>query len=141
MGIGGFCMSSKYFTLEEANLQLPFVDQELRTLQSLKRQFQEKYQELKREKQGYNQVQPASEEADPFFTLETELEFLQIEAKTHMTSLEMKGIELKDIDIGLVDFPALIDGDEVLLCWRQGEEKINYYHSRQDGFSGRKWIE
>jgi hypothetical protein len=58
-----------------------------------------------------------------------------------MTSFEMKGIELKDIDIGLVDFPTLIQGHEVLLCWRQGEERINYYHSRQDGFSGRKWIE
>jgi hypothetical protein len=134
-------MLPRYFTLVEANLQLPFVDQELRTLQSLKRQFQEKYEELKRKKQAYIQVEQATEESDPFFTLETELEFLQIEAKTHMTRLEMKGIELKDIDIGLVDFPALIHGDEVLLCWRQGEERINYYHSRQDGFSGRKWIE
>jgi hypothetical protein len=134
-------MSPKYFTIEEANLQLPFVEQELRTLQSLKRQFQEKYQELRRNKQAYHQAERDSEETDPFFTLETELEFLQIEAKTHMTSFEMKGIELKDIDIGLVDFPALIQGEEVLLCWRQGEERINYYHSRQDGFAGRKWIE
>jgi hypothetical protein len=133
-------MEPKYFTLEEANLQLPFVDKELRTLQSLKKQFQEKYQDLRSRKQAYEFAHPAIEEADPFFTLESELEFLQIEAKTHMSSFEMKGIELKDIDIGLVDFPALIQGNEVLLCWRQGEAQINYYHSRQDGFSGRKWI-
>jgi hypothetical protein len=134
-------MSSKYFTLDEANLMLPFVDQELITLQALKRQFQEKYLDLRRKKQAYNGSHPVSTEKDPFFTLETELEFLQIEAKTHMNSIEMKGIELKDIDIGLVDFPSIIGGNEVLLCWRQGEERIGYYHSRQDGFSGRQSIE
>jgi hypothetical protein len=69
-------MLPKYFTLEEANLQLPFVEQELRTLQSLKGQFQEKYQELRRKKQADLQVELDSEDADPFFTLETELEFL-----------------------------------------------------------------
>jgi hypothetical protein len=134
-------MSPKYFTIQEANMLLPFVDQELIKLQALKRQFQEKYLELRRKKQNYNESQQSSTDNDPFFTLETELEFLQIEAKTHMNSIEMKGIELKDIDIGLVDFPAIIKGNEVLLCWRQGEVKIGYYHGRQDGFSGRQAIE
>jgi hypothetical protein len=134
-------MSPKYFTLDEANLLLPFVDQELITLQALKRQFQEKYLDLRRKKQAYNGNHQVSTEKDPFFTLETEMEFLQIEAKTHLNSFELKGIELKDIDIGLVDFPSIIDGNEVLLCWRQGEERIGYYHSRQDGFSGRQSIE
>jgi hypothetical protein len=134
-------MPTKYFSLEEANQQLIFVDRELRILQTLKRQFQEKYLDLRRKKEDYKEIQQKVTDMDPFFTLETELEFLQIEAKTHMNSFEMKGIELKDIDIGLVDFPAIMDGNEVLLCWRQGEERITYYHSRQDGFSGRKSIE
>jgi hypothetical protein len=134
-------MSSKYFTVDEANLLLPFVDQELIKLQALKREFQEKYLDLRRKKQTYNEIQQNSTDKDPFFTLESELEFLQIEAKTHMNSIEMKGIEIKDIDIGLVDFPAIINGTEVLLCWRQGEERIGYFHGRQDGFSGRQAIE
>jgi hypothetical protein len=134
-------MSPKYFTIDEANLLLPFVDQELLTLQAIKRHFQEKYLDLRRKKQAFNGGHPLLTEKDPFFTLETELEFLQIEAKTHLNSIEMKGIELKDIDIGLVDFPSIIDGNEVLLCWRQGEERIGYYHSRKDGFSGRQSIE
>jgi hypothetical protein len=45
---------------------------------------------------------------------------------------------LKDIDRGLVDFPALLDGQEVLLCWRQGEERIAHYHGSEDGFAGRR---
>jgi hypothetical protein len=139
--IGVMVMPTKYFSLEEANEQLIFVDRELRILQTLKRQFQEKYLDLRRKKEDYKGNQQKFTDPDPFFTLETELEFLQIEAKTHMNSFEMKGIELKDIDIGLVDFPAIMDGNEVLLCWRQGEERISYYHSRQDGFSGRKSIE
>jgi hypothetical protein len=134
-------MSSKYFTVDEANLLLPFVDQELIKLQALKREFQEKYLDLRRKKQTYNEIQQNSTDKDPFFTLESELEFLQIEAKTHMNSIEMKGIEIKDIDIGLVDFPAIINGNEVLLCWRQGEVSIGYYHGRLDGFSGRQAIE
>lgn len=134
-------MLNKYFTLDEANLQLPFVEHELLILQNLKKQFQEKYQDLKREKHSYNENHNTENDQDPFFTQETELEFLQIEAKTHMSSFEMKGIELKDIDLGLVDFPAIIQGEEVLLCWRQGEEQISYYHSREDGFAGRKRID
>jgi hypothetical protein len=139
--IGVMVMPTKYYSLEEANQQLIFVDRELRILQTLKRQFQEKYLDLRRKKEDYKENQQKVADKDPFFTLETELEFLQIEAKTHMNSFEMKGIELKDIDIGLVDFPAIMDGNEVLLCWRQGEERISYYHSREDGFSGRKSIE
>jgi hypothetical protein len=134
-------MTSRYFTLDEANLLLPFVDQALIKLQALKREFQEKYLDLRRKKQVYNDNHQNSSDKDPFFTLETELEFLQIEAKTHMNSIEKKGIEIKDIDIGLVDFPAIINGTEVLLCWRQGEERIGYFHGRQDGFSGRQAIE
>jgi hypothetical protein len=130
-------MTKKYFTLEEANLLLPSVDQELRTLQGLKRQFEDKYLELRRQKEVHTHPLGESEQ-DPFFMLEAELEFLQIEARNHIQGFYRKGVELKDIDIGLVDFPAELSGEEVLLCWRQGEEKISYYHSRNDGFAGRK---
>jgi hypothetical protein len=138
--IGGIIfMAAKYFTLAEANELIPVVDQDLRALQSLKRQFETKYLELKKLKEVSYATEVGLED-DPFFTLETELEFLQIEAKNHIQSFQIKGIELKDIDIGLVDFPALLDDQEVLLCWRQGEAKIEYYHTRNDGFAGRKPI-
>jgi len=134
-------MITKHFTLDEANSLLPFINQELTFLQTLKREFQAKYLELKRKKHAYNEIKQGSFEQDPFFLLETELEFMQIDAKNHMNSVEMKGIELKDIDMGLVDFPAIYKNAEVLLCWRQGEGSIGFYHSREDGFSGRQAIE
>ena len=48
------------------------------------------------------------------------------------------GVEVKDLDEGLVDFPALHRGETVLLCWQLGEEEIGYWHSPQDGFAGRR---
>jgi hypothetical protein len=48
------------------------------------------------------------------------------------------GIEVKDLDEGLVDFPALRGGETVLLCWRLGEDEIRYWHTVEDGFAGRR---
>jgi hypothetical protein len=48
------------------------------------------------------------------------------------------GVEVKDLDEGLVDFPALHRGETVLLCWRLGEDEIGYWHLPADGFAGRR---
>jgi hypothetical protein len=48
------------------------------------------------------------------------------------------GVEVKDLDEGLVDFPALRRGETVLLCWRLGEDEIRYWHTVQEGFAGRR---
>jgi len=47
------------------------------------------------------------------------------------------GVIVKDVDRGLVDFPALREGEEVLLCWHVGEDEIRYWHGVDDGFGGR----
>ncbi|WNR43622.1 DUF2203 domain-containing protein [Paenibacillus roseipurpureus] len=127
---------NKWFSLEEANGLLPFVDQELRKMQDLKREFEEKYMELRHLKNEH--AEKPGTEKDPFFVMEAALEFLQIEARGLIQNFQKTGIELKDIDTGLVDFPALIDGQEVLLCWKQGEDQIRYYHGKHDGFAGRR---
>jgi hypothetical protein len=48
------------------------------------------------------------------------------------------GALVKDLDDGLVDFPATRDGEDVLLCWRLGEDEIGFWHGLDEGFSGRK---
>lgn len=128
----------KWFSLEEANQLLPFVDGELKKMQALKREFEEKYMELRHKKNEYASMPSA--EKDPFFVMEAALEFLQIEARGLLQSFQKTGIELKDIDMGLVDFPTVMNGQEVLLCWKQGEDGIRYYHGEQDGFAGRRPI-
>jgi hypothetical protein len=51
------------------------------------------------------------------------------------------GAQVKDADEGLVDFPALRDGEEVLLCWKLGEDEIAFWHGLEDGFAGRRPVE
>jgi len=48
------------------------------------------------------------------------------------------GAEVKDLDEGLIDFPALRHGETVLLCWKLGEDEIRYWHYVEDGFAGRQ---
>jgi hypothetical protein len=49
-----------------------------------------------------------------------------------------QGVQVKDMDRGLIDFPSEVDGEDALLCWHVGEERIAFWHSPQDGFAGRK---
>jgi hypothetical protein len=49
-----------------------------------------------------------------------------------------QGVHVKDMDRGLIDFPAEVDCQDALLCWHVGEERIAYWHSPEDGFAGRK---
>ena len=53
-------------------------------------------------------------------------------------ALQALGILVKDLDEGLVDFPALRGEEEVLLCWRLGEDEVGFWHSVEDGFAGRR---
>jgi hypothetical protein len=48
------------------------------------------------------------------------------------------GAEVKDLDTGLIDFPALRNGETVLLCWQLGEDEIGFWHGTDDGFAGRR---
>jgi hypothetical protein len=52
--------------------------------------------------------------------------------------IQSHGAQVKDLDTGLLDFPALREGEIVLLCWRVGEDSIEYWHGLEEGFAGRK---
>ena len=55
--------------------------------------------------------------------------------------LALIGVQLKDADTGLLDFPSLREGEEVLLCWRVGEPAVEWYHGLEDGYAGRRRID
>jgi len=52
--------------------------------------------------------------------------------------LQQLGVQVKDLDRGLVDFPARRNGEEVLLCWQVGEDEVAFWHGVEEGFAGRK---
>jgi hypothetical protein len=56
------------------------------------------------------------------------------------SKLEHLGVELKDLDTGLVDFPAMKFNEPVYLCWKLGESEVLYWHGRSEGFRGRKFL-
>ncbi|NHZ72240.1 MAG: DUF2203 family protein, partial [Aquificales bacterium] len=66
-------------------------------------------------------------------------DFDTIERMIH--AIQGYGCVVKDINVGLLDFPAEKDGQEVFLCWRYGEEEIAYYHDIHEGFNGRSLID
>ena len=62
-------------------------------------------------------------------------------AKDAMAEVEAIGVQIKDLDMGLLDFPCVVDDQIVLLCWKYGEEKIEFWHGLEEGFRGRKPID
>jgi hypothetical protein len=60
------------------------------------------------------------------------------EAKDTLAEIDAIGVQVKDLDQGLLDFPCTIDGRTILLCWKLGEKEIGYWHSPEVGFEGRK---
>lgn len=55
-----------------------------------------------------------------------------------LEAIQELGVLVKDLDTGLVDFPSIREGEEVLLCWRLGEDEVAFYHGYDDGFAGRR---
>lgn len=129
-------MSKIYFTLEEANKLLPTLEKELIDLQDLRKQFQYKSEQLNKIKEST--THELKTETESVFMIESKLEFMEMQAQLHVYNIQSYGAQLKDIDMGLLDFPAIIKGEEVLLCWKQGESKITHYHGEHEGFAGRR---
>jgi hypothetical protein len=58
-------------------------------------------------------------------------------AKDTLSEIDAIGVQVKDLDIGLLDFPCKVDGEIVLLCWRMGEPTITHWHGTEEGYAGR----
>ena len=62
-------------------------------------------------------------------------------AKDAVAEIDATGVQVKDLDIGLLDFPCIVGDDVILLCWKLGEKGIKHWHGTQEGFAGRKPID
>ncbi len=69
-----------------------------------------------------------------------QLDFMVKELMQKISELEDLGVKLRDIDSGLVDFPAKRFGETVFLCWKHGEQTIEFWHSEDEGFASRKHL-
>jgi hypothetical protein len=116
---------TKYFTPEEARRTLPLVNKIVKDILSTTRE-----------------MRLLAEEIGPHAEENEEIKKMAADVEGFMRELEEIGCLFKDwnFTIGLVDFPAMIDGEEVYLCWKSDEEDIEYYHGMDEGFAGRKPI-
>jgi hypothetical protein len=79
-------------------------------------------------------------DAEQLRRLDEELEAESRAVARCVLELSELGVQVKDLDRGLLDFPALRGDEEVLLCWHVGEDEIRYWHGVDEGFAGRKLL-
>ena len=130
-------MPERYFTAEEANEALeavrPLAERLVAHRQALTEAQSRHGEVLSRIAGNGGGIQP-SELAELAGAVERET----VEIARCIEGIHAQGAQVKDLDRGLVDFPALRQGEEVCLCWQVGEEKIAYWHGLEEGFAGRK---
>jgi hypothetical protein len=121
----------KIFTVQEANALLPNV----RTIAG---KIQRAHQHLGRYREDAKKAAEAAEQGGGGLTDGVAYAAILTELTTHLHELEALGVQLKDFERGLVDFPSLRDGRVVLLCWQLGEgDELEWWHDVDAGFAGR----
>ena len=133
-------MADRYFTPDEANEALD----EVRPLAERMVEHRRRQLEATAKRAGLvSQIQGNGGGLAPsdLAELEVEIEHHATELDRCVAQLVRLGVQVKDTAVGLVDFPAHHGEEEVLLCWRVGEESVEYWHSLDEGFAGRKPIE
>lgn len=73
--------------------------------------------------------------------LNAELSSLASSVAECLDALDELGVQVKDLDAGLLDFPSQRNGEPVLLCWRVGEDAVSWWHHSETGFAGRRPID
>jgi hypothetical protein len=134
-------MSDRTFTLEEAQSLLSVLESLLRTsidgkklIESVDAELQETaHRVFLNGGMFLNVVHLARRKAEREKTIQR--------VRDAMAEIDAIGVQVKDLDIGLLDFPCKVDGKIVLLCWKLGEQGITHWHGTEEGFAGRKPID
>jgi len=134
-------MADRTFTLEEAQSLLPVLESLLRAaldgkklIESVDAELQElAHRVFLRGGLLVNVVHTARRKAEREKAIQR--------VKDALAEIDATGVQVKDFDIGLLDFPCQVDGHTVLLCWKLGEPGITHWHSTSEGFAGRKPID
>jgi hypothetical protein len=134
-------MADRSFTLEEAQSLLPVLESLLRIAIDGKRLIETVDAELQDLAHRVflsggllvNIIQVARRKAEREKTIQR--------VKDTLAEIDATGVKVKDLDIGLLDFPCQVEGRTVLLCWKLGEKGIAHWHDTSEGFAGRKPID
>lgn len=125
----------RIFTLDEANELLPKLTSVMTEIKDIREKMLEimmsKYEVARTNGQGFSSQDEILQDITAVSTSANRIRDL-------IEVVQEIGLEVKDIDAGLVDFPYMRKGELVYLCWKLGEDKIRYWHELDSGYSGRK---
>lgn len=130
----------KTFTLDEAQLLLPTIESLLKRAMEAKAAAESVEEDLQQVARKIFLSGGAMINVAEVQKKKAALTGLMQRAKDAVQEIDAIGVQVKDLSIGLLDFPAYLDGEIVLLCWKLGESKIEYWHSVESGFSGRQSV-
>jgi hypothetical protein len=127
----------RHFTPDEANAELEHVGPLVEQLVARRAEHVaalERQEELEGKIRGNGGGIPPAQLAEAT----AEVDLLARRLAKLVDAINEHGAEVKDLDTGLIDFPALRRGETVLLCWQLGEDEIGFWHGTDDGFAGRR---
>ena len=132
---------SRRFTLYAAERLLPEIESGLREAIACKAAFEEAQNELQATAQRVMMLGGVLVDRDKTHQQKQRRDQQAQNLKTAVHNIQELGCIIKDLDIGLVDFPTRFRGEEVYLCWKLGEQGIEFWHGTHEGFAGRKPID
>ena len=119
----------RHYSVEQANASLAFVVERLERLRSARAQLDDE-----EARAALGEAAPSNGGGAPGRVVSEA--FLQLQRA--LGELQELEIVLRDLERGLVDFPALRDGREIYLCWEEGEDEIAFWHDQDSGYGGRQ---
>ena len=119
----------KHYSRDEARALLPQIRQWLKQLSSARQRFGRLDQRLAGLLAGGQDT--GGETVNQWVKVLADI-------KVNLREFQKREIQIKDFDRGLVDFPAILDGKEVFLCWEQDEQDIDFWHDLNSGYAGRE---
>jgi hypothetical protein len=125
---------TKLFTVEQANRTLPLVRRIVDDIVSQYRRWQDRVREF----EVVSANSTAERPDDRAEELQREAQELAAEIEGFVAELTAIGVEFKGYDLGLVDFPAEVDGAPAYLCWRLGEPSVQFWHPVDSGYASRR---
>lgn len=128
----------KTFTLREAQSLLPVVEALLRRAQEKGRECAIIEAEMEMLRQQIAQTGGMHIDVARVAHRRAERDKALQETKDALGEIDSIGVQVKDLEKGLLDFPSVLEGSTVLLCWKLGEKEIGFWHSVEEGFAGRK---
>ncbi|MDE3181000.1 MAG: DUF2203 domain-containing protein [Acidobacteriota bacterium] len=134
-------MAERYFNRQEAEELLPMIGRSLEEALKQKRSLDVLDEDLSK---AAARIMMLGGSVPPYQELARkrgERQQFVASLEESVNKIQETGCVVKDLETGLVDFPSLLDGQEIYLCWKLGEKRIGYWHSMDEGFAGRKPLE